>query len=170
MEKTKGKNIYLTKYHNNNVLEDQLEWSKKFLKSNSHKKTRVKSIYLKQGEIYEFKLSRNKTTLGIILNDTNEYQSAVLICPIYIIKDDYLHDGLEIGLIPEITTNFDFMAAIHEIKFVNTSFLYFKESNYNPISLAKVMKSKLIDIVYLYKSLLEAVIKIPKKFEDIHVC
>lgn len=170
MEKIKGKTIYLAKFHNNNVLEDQLDWSNKFLNCNSLYKNSSKTVYLRQGDVYEFKFSKNKTTLGIILSDSNEYQSKVLICPIYIVKDDNLHDGLEIGLIPEISTKYDFIAAVQDIRFVSVQFLFFKESNYNPVSLARIMKSKLIDIVYLYKSLIETIIKIPKKFEDIHIC
>jgi hypothetical protein len=170
MDKNKTKIVYKVKYKENNCLEAQLDWSRDLLSNKEPIIEENKHIYLKQGEIYEFKLSKIKTTLCIILNDTNEYQENILVCPIYLLKDNFVHDGLEIGMIPEISTNFEFIAAIHEIRFVKAKHLYFKESNFNPISLGRIMKSTLVNIVYLYKSLLEKIIKMPKRYEDIHIC
>jgi|GEM_PF-2166714 hypothetical protein len=170
MQKQKNKNIYKLCFERENRLEKQMKWSNNYLEK-MNKSGDCFKIMLNQGDVFEYKQNNNsEAKLCIVLDLFSSNQNLFLMCPIIIEKDDETIDGLNIGLIPEISLKYEFVAQIHQIKFINKRSLSFKENNHRPISLARVMDSTLLNIVSLYKSLISKITSLPKKYKRIYFC
>lgn len=163
----KFKTVYQISFEKYNPLVDQIKWVDNQLSNLSSNEDRKLFKPTIQGEIRRYTRKDGKKGLFLVLEKTNYAQPMVLICPIYLIRNkDELISGYRIGMIPAITTDYEFVAAINEIRFVHKSKVEINESSSKPI--CYLLKKQLIDIFYIYKSLIESVMSFPGELKKIY--
>lgn len=160
-----NKTIYKLRYKTESNIEKQLSWANNSLNNFSDDKEKPTLFATYQGEIYEYIKANGSHSLCLIMENTINYQKIVLVCPLTIKKNDIYQCGYLIGKFPEISINFIFLANLHEIHFINKRKLILDE-NINPKPLSKMLKHNFIKLVYVYKSLLEKVLKLPFEYKD----
>ena len=159
-KKEKSNNLYRISYEKTNNLIERINWTDKTINELLINEKEKNNRPTMQGEIRKYMRKDGKITIFLTLQKTTEYEPNVLICPLYIIKNksDFV-SGYKIGFIPQISCDFEFLAAINEIRFDKKNKLEINDTNSKPIGY--ILKSHLIHILYLYRSLLEHVIKMP---------
>ena len=169
MKKEKTKVIYQVKYEKINNLLEQVNWSDEVIKEALNEEKEKSWNPTTQGEIRKYMRGDGKKGLCLVLQRTNMYQSMVLICPLYLIqsKNNYLN-GYNIGIIPELSIDFEVLAGVHDIRFLKKNRIFW--SGKDEQAMAYVLKDHLINILYLYKSLIEKIMEIPVKYENVHIC
>lgn len=150
----------------NEYLNDRINWADEQIK-NLAKNNENYFRPTVQGEVRSYTKKNGKTSLFLVLEKTNHTQPTVLICPIYAItyKDDLIH-GYRIGVIPSITTNYEFIAAISEIRFAKKDQLEISNSANKPI--CYLMQKQLLDIFYLYRSLIDYAMNLTYKIKKVY--
>lgn len=166
-KKDKFENVYHINYEKTNNLIERVNWTDKAISDiliSEKEKNHLPTI---PGEIRKYMRKDNKIAIFLILQNTTAYEPNVLICPLYIIKNKKeFVAGYKVGFIPQISCDFEFVAAINEIRFERKSKLEINNHQSGPI--CHIMQHHLIGILYMYRSLLEHVIKMPCSFKRIY--
>ena len=160
--------VYKVKYFEETDLQRQLDWTNKSLTDASKNDLKFKTL---RGEIYKYKKTNNKMCFIIVLMDTKEINDEVLICPIYINRNEEVYvPGLDIGLIPELSLKYNFVAAIQEIHFINKNKFVLDKYEMVPIYYGRLLEITYLEIIYNYKKLLEFALRNKNKSSDVHSC
>lgn len=166
-KKEKFENVYHINYEKTNNLIERVNWTEKAISDILISEKEKNNRPTVPGEIRKYMRKDGKISIFLILQNTTSYEPNVLICPLYIIKNkkDFIA-GYKVGFIPQISCDFEFLAAINEIRFERKSKLEINNDTNEPI--CHIMKHHLIGILYMYRSLLEHVIKMPCSFKRIY--
>lgn len=156
--------LYRISYEKTNNLIERINLADKAINDVLIKEEEKNNHPTSPGEIRKYIRKDGKIGIYLILQKTSAYEPNVLICPLYIIKKkkDFI-SGYKIGVIPQISCDFEFLAAINEIRFEKKIKLGLNDKFIEPI--CYLLRIHLIEIIYIYRSLLEHVIKLPCKLK-----
>ncbi len=166
-EKDSFNRLYRISYEKTNSIIERINWTDNAINDILIKEKEKNNRPTIPGEIRKYMRKDGKIALYLVLQNTSAYEPNVLICPLYIIKSkkEFI-SGYKIGIIPHISCDFEFLAAINEIHFDKKSRIEINQSQNEPITY--LMQTHLINIIYLYRSLLEHVIKMPCSLKKIY--
>lgn len=166
-EKDSFNRLYRISYEKTNSLIERINWTDNSINDILIKEKEKNNRPTIPGEIRKYMRKDGKIALFLVLQNTSAYEPNVLICPLYIIKNkkEFI-SGYKIGIIPQISCDFEFLAAINEIHFGKKSKIEINQNENKPITY--LLQAHLVNIIYVYRSLLEHVIKMPGKLKRIY--
>jgi hypothetical protein len=166
-DKTGFKTIYQVRYVKSTPLDRQLKWVEDRLSS------KKKPFKTSQGEIREY--AKNINVFGdhekgkcIVLDNSLESAECSLICPIYPLESEkeMNKSGIKIGYIYELSDDKEYIAAIHEIRFIKKRRFY--EYSINTKALGTIDVNTIDELIYYYHNLLDKVIQRMFKYEKVY--
>lgn len=159
----------------NKEIKNRIKQSENIIYKNKLIKADENNIHnLNIGHIYEYKIDRNNIGFCILLDDNIIENSFVFICPIKIICDEVdereakQHICYSLGCIPELTLEYEYVALLDEIKYVNESSLRLKDNYYKYYALAYLSNFKFLSLINEYKILLSRSLNANKKLTFVY--
>jgi len=167
----KQKTVYIVKIKENIDFGQRIELINHKLSEIDQKTNKNHLIMIYQGEIFKYLRSDNRFGLCISLENSFKERNDVLICPLFssLSRADQIN-GLNLGMIPELSIDCDFVAGIHKICFIDKEKLFIGKKDERPYSLCILTKDYIINILNYYKIIIERILLKDVKMKTVYTC